>query len=168
MSWDDAVEVVLQSLPDAERHGLRSAWAELNLACPEGITWRGGGIWVSDSEDLSDNMVDAWLAALAPSLADHGVTLDVEVIHGGYNAPSYDIRINSDLLHFYDLDEHGVPSTEDPWMDCTTEPARVVNRLLAVAGSEHRLALMWPGGNDCLAALVPAESLAPWKPGETT
>jgi hypothetical protein len=159
MNRDDAVEIVLRGLPDVERAGLRAQWTELNFACPEGITWSGGGIWMADSEDLSDNMLEHWLAAMAPALAEQGVGLDVEVIHGGYGAPSYEVRINGELLHLYDLDEDGVPSTEDPWMDCTVEPTRVVNHLLAAAESNRRLVLMWPGGNDCLAALAAPEVL---------
>lgn len=139
MSWDDAVEIMLQSLPDMERARLRSEWTELNLVCPEGINWPGGGVWIADSEDLSDNMVEHWLAAMAPSLAEQGVNLDVEVIHGGYGAPSYELGINGEVLHLYDLDENHVPSTENPWMDCTMEPTRAVNHLLAAAGSDHRV-----------------------------
>jgi len=159
MNWDDVVEIVLRSAPEAARAGLRSTWAELDLACPAGMTWPGGGIWVADSEDLSDNMVEHWLAAMAPALAEQRVVLDVEVIHGGYRAPSYEVRMNDKTLHLYDLDEDGVPSTEDPWLGCTVEPTRVVNQLLATAGSDRRLVLMWPGGNECLAALVAPEAL---------
>jgi hypothetical protein len=157
-SRDDALEILWRPLSDPERARLRSEWSELTLACPEGVTWPGGGVWNADSEDLSDNMVEHWLAAMAPSLAELGVPLDVQVIHSGYGAPSYELQINGGVLHLYDLDEDQVPSTEDPWMDCSVEPVRVVNHLLAAAGSDHRVVLMWPGGNDCLAALATPEA----------
>src|SRR4051794_2578740 len=101
-------------------------------------------------------MGEHWWEAMAPPLADLGVNLDVEVIHGGYGAPSYEVSIDGEVLHLYDLDEDQLPSTRDPWTACTRDPARRDQRLLMAAGSEHRLVLMWSGGNDCLSALVRA------------
>lgn len=65
------------------------------------------------------------------------------------------MTVNEETLNLYSFAEGelGVPATEDPWMDCSVEPAAEVNRLLEAAGSSRRLALFWPGGNDGFSVL---------------
>jgi hypothetical protein len=65
------------------------------------------------------------------------------------------VAVNGTLLHLYmhAADEPKIPATQDPWMDCSIDPAAEVNRLLEVAGSSRRLALFWPGGNDGFSVL---------------
>jgi hypothetical protein len=67
----------------------------------------------------------------------------------------YSVAVNGRTLHLYTFatDEPGLPATEDPWMDCSIEPAAEVNRLLAMVASSRRLALFWPGSNDGLSVL---------------
>lgn len=123
----------------------------------EDVTWTAGGAWRADGEDLADGNVEAWLGNMAGPLNDCGVELRVATVSGPFEEGSagYSVRVNGTTLHLYAFaeDEPGVPATEDPWMDCSVEPAAEVNRLLEAAGSSRRVALFWPGGNDGFSVL---------------
>jgi hypothetical protein len=69
--------------------------------------------------------------------------------------------VNGTALDLYTLDpdDPRVPLTDDPWMDCTVKPAAAVNRLLHAAGSDRRIGLFWPGGNDGFSVLGPESVL---------
>ena len=45
-------------------------------------------------------------------------------------------------------------------MDCTVLPAAAINRLLAIAASDSRVALFGPGDNDGISVLAPTAVLA--------
>lgn len=126
--------------------------------------WFGGGIWRADGEDLAEGDVEMWLTEMIGALAECGVRLDVATIRWPLDEQStgYTVRINGKDIALYDHDpnERNLPATEDPWMDCTVMPAAAINRLLEAAGSDRRLGLFWPGGNDGISVLAPREVLA--------
>lgn len=122
------------------------------------MRWTAGGFWHADGEDLGKGDVEAWLAGMAPVLADCGIDLHVETVEScERDSPGYSVAINGKTLDLYrfDPDEPGVPVTDDPWMDCSIIPSAEVNRLLKAAGSDRRVALIWPGCQDGLAVLGP-------------
>ena len=127
------------------------------LSSCEDVTWTAGGAWRADGEDLADGEVEAWLGKMARPLHDCGVELRVATVSGPFDEGSagYSVTVNEATLNLYSFaeGEPGVPATEDPWMDCSVEPAAEVNRLLEAAGSSRRLALFWPGGNDGFSVL---------------
>jgi hypothetical protein len=117
----------------------------------ESVTWRCGGASAAYGEDLAEGTVVL--------LSDCGVSLQVTTLSGPWDEGSagYTVEVNDHTLTLYTVDpsEPNLPTSEDPWMDCTTKPAALVNRLLEAAGSGNRLALFWPGGNDGFAVLGP-------------
>jgi hypothetical protein len=126
--------------------------------------WPAGGAWRADGEDLAEGEVEAWLGGMATALADCGVELRLATVIGPFGAGStgYAVAVNGTRLDLYEYvpgGPRGMPATEDPWMDCSVEPAAAVNRLLAAAGSSRRLALFWPGGNDGFSVLGEASVL---------
>jgi hypothetical protein len=127
------------------------------LGSGDGVTWAAGGAWRADGEDLAEGEVEEWLGRMAVPLHDCGVELRVATVCGPYDQGSdgYSVSVNGTVLNLYTFSPHepGLPATEDPWMDCTVEPAAEVNRLLAAAGSARRVALFWPGGNDGFSVL---------------
>uniref|UniRef100_UPI003564660B hypothetical protein n=1 Tax=Nocardioides sp. TaxID=35761 RepID=UPI003564660B len=134
------------------------------LRVGEDSTWAAGGAWSADGEELADGAVEPWLKAMTAPLARCGVALEVQTITGPYDEDSegYVVSVNGATLALYDFepDEPGLPTSEDPWTDCTLEPAAEVNRLLAEADSDRRLAVFWPGSNDGFAVLGPEQALA--------
>jgi hypothetical protein len=134
------------------------------LTAEDKVAWFGGGLWRADGEDLAEGDVEVWLTEMIGALAECGVRLDVATIRGPLDEQStgYTVRINGQDIALYDHDpnEPNLPATEDPWMDCTVMPAAAVNRLLEAAGSDCRLALFWPGGNDGISVLAPRAVLA--------
>ena len=127
------------------------------LESGEDVTWIAGGAWRVDGEDLADGEVETWLSNMAGPLQDCGVELRVATAVGPFDEGSagYAVTVNGRTLDLYRFteDEPGVPATEDPWMDCTVEPAAEVNRLLTAAVSSRRVAVFWPGGNDGFSVL---------------
>lgn len=127
------------------------------LISGDDVTWTAGGAWRADGEDLADGEVEAWLGGMAAALHDCGVELRLATVSGPFDEGStgYFLSVNGKALnlYMYVADQPGVPATEDPWMDCTIDPAAEVNRLLEAAGSSRRLALFWPGGNDAFSVL---------------
>jgi hypothetical protein len=127
------------------------------LLSGEDVTWTAGGGWRADGEDLAEGEVEAWVDGMAAALHDCGVELHLARITGPLDGGSagYSVAVNGTPLHLYvkDPDELGLPTTEDPWMDCSIVPAAEVNRLLEMSGSSRRLALFWPGGNDGFSVL---------------
>lgn len=122
----------------------------------EDATWTGGGAWHADGEDLADGDVEAWLGNMAAPLKDCGVELKIATVSAPtLGSAGYSVRVNGTTLNLYAFaqDNPRLPATEDPWMDCTVEPASEVNRLLEAAGSSCRVALFWPGGNDGFSVL---------------
>lgn len=126
--------------------------------------WFGGGAWRADGEDLAEGDVEMWLSDMTRSLAECGVQLAVATVRRPLDEQStgYTVRINGRDLVLYDFDpeEKDLPATEDPWMDCTVLPAAAINQLLRLAGSDCRVALFWPGGNDGISVVAPAAVLA--------
>lgn len=103
-----------------------------------------------------------WLHGLAPALAECGVALHVATVDScTLGSPGYAVAVNGKALELYRFDpaDPRSPATEDPWMDCSLLPAAEVNRLLATAGSDRRLALIWPGSQDGIAVLSPEDTL---------
>jgi hypothetical protein len=127
------------------------------LGSGEDVTWTAGGAWFADGEDLADGEVEAWLRRMAVPLNDCGLKLRIATVSGPFDQGSagYSVSVNGTLLNLYTFsqDEPGVPATNDPWTDCSIEPAAEVNRLLDVVGSARRVALFWPGGNDGFSVL---------------
>lgn len=158
-------------LGDLDQAGL---WRELpadesiaavrRLKSGTGAVWWSGGGWAADGEDLADGEVEDWLRGMARPLADCGVVLDVTTSSGPWDdvpAPGYTVTVNGNPLTLYSTDaaDPHLPVSGDPWMDCTLMPAAELNRLLDGAGSDRRIALFWPGGNDGFAVLGPADVL---------
>jgi len=127
------------------------------LRSGEDAAWVSGGAWRADGEDLADGGVETWLGKMAAPLLDCNVELRVASIVGPFDEGStgYSLAVNDELLRLYEFakGEPGVPAIPDPWMDCTLAPAGCVNRLLAAAGSNRRVAVFWPGGNDGVSVL---------------
>jgi hypothetical protein len=129
------------------------------LVAGEDVTWTAGGAWRADGEDLAEGEVEAWLGGMAAALNDCGVELHLAIatVTEPFDEGSagYFVAVNGTPLYLYRYaaDEPRVPATEDPWMDCSIDPAAEVNRLLKAAGSSRRLALFWPGGNDGFSVL---------------
>ena len=127
------------------------------LGSGEDVTWAAGGAWRADGEDLADGEVEAWLRRMAVPLNDCGLELRIATVSGPSDQGSagYSVSVNGTVLSLYTFsrDEPGVPAANDPWMDCSIEPAAEVNRLLDAAGSARRVALFWPGGNDGFSVL---------------
>ncbi|WP_153455635.1 hypothetical protein [Streptomyces smaragdinus] len=123
------------------------------------MTWPSGGAWRADGEDLAEGEVEEWLAGMVGSLGDCGVSLVVETRSGPYDErlDSYRVAVNGKGLDLYFVDpaERSLPLALDPWMDCTVVPAAEVNRLLGEVGSERRVGVFWPGGNDGFSVLGP-------------
>jgi hypothetical protein len=121
------------------------------------VTWAAGGAWRADGEDLADGEVEEWLRRMTVPLHDCGLELLVATVAGPSDQGSagYSVSVNGMVLVLYTFrgDEPGVPATTDPWLDCSVQPAAVVNRLLDAAGSARRIALFWPGGNDGFSVL---------------
>ncbi|NUR01016.1 MAG: hypothetical protein HOY79_32145 [Streptomyces sp.] len=126
-------------------------------------TWSSGGAWRADGEDLAEGDVEVWLRGMAEPLGDCGVRLVVGTCSrpDGDRLDSYTVTVNGRTLDLYCVDpaDPNLPLTDDPWLDCTAEPAAEVNRLLHDAGSDRRIALFWPGGNDGFSVLGPESVL---------
>lgn len=123
----------------------------------------GTQCWRFDGEDLAEGEVESVLREMGPSLAQLGVDLSVETIMDPYddNSDGYDIVINDIPLEIYRSDPSNprVPLSDDPWLDCSVRPVAVINRLLRNADSIYQLGILWPGGNDGLAILLPRDIL---------
>jgi hypothetical protein len=135
-----------------------------SLTTEDNAVWFGGGLWRADGEDLAEGDVEMWLTEMIGALTERGARLDVATVRRPLDEQStgYTVRINGQDIALYDHDpnERNLPATEDPWMDCTVIPAAAINRLLEAAGSDCRLALFWPGGNDGVSVLAPMAVLA--------
>ena len=145
-------------IPHRRRRAITNA-----LRAGADVTWTAGGAWWADGEDLAEGEVETWLSGMAEPLSQCGLSLSVATITGPADgkSPGYALRLNGtrvDLYHFVD-GQPGLPATVDPWTDCTVRPVAVVNRLLRAAGSDHRIAVFWPGTNDGLAVLGPENTL---------
>jgi hypothetical protein len=140
------------AMPETEKRALIQT-----LEAGEEATWTVGGAWRADGEDLADGEVEAWLSRMAGVLAECAVELQVATVSGPFEPGStgYTVSVNGTTIALYSFvpNEPGLPASEDPWMDCTVEPVAEVNHLLAEAGSSHRVAVFWPGGNDGFSVL---------------
>jgi len=141
----------------------RTAEIVRGLMSGRDVTWPSGGAWRADGEDLAEGDVEDWLRGMARPLADCGVHLTVSTGSSPRDghADTYAVTVNGRTVDLYRVDGASgrVPLSFDPWLDCTVEPASEVNRLLRAAGTDHRLALFWPGGNDGFSVLGPANVL---------
>ncbi|MEU4426183.1 hypothetical protein AB0F81_36650 [Actinoplanes sp. NPDC024001] len=121
------------------------------------VTWRAGGVWNVDGEDMADGDVEQWLTSMADPLRDCGVDLRVDSVIRPHDPEStgYAISVNGQRLDLYSFveGEPHLPDVEDAWTDCSVRPAARVNSLLATAGSSRRVALFWPGWNFGTAVL---------------
>lgn len=133
------------------------------LRSGQGATWPSGGAWGADGEDLADGDVEDWLRGMTAPLSDCGVQLAVTTCSSPHDdrLDSYTVKVNGETLHLYSVDpaDPALPLTYDPWLDCTIKPAAEVNRLLLAAGSDCRIAVFWPGGNDGFSVLGPESVL---------
>lgn len=145
---------------DGERAAVLAA---LRTSDEQGATWAAGGLWRADGEDLGKGDVELWLAGMTRALADCGVDLRVSNVLSPDDPAStgYAVAVNGTTLNLYDFDPDAprVPASHDPWTDCSVIPAAEVNRLLAAAGSDRRLALVWPGSQDGVCVLGHREVL---------
>ncbi len=127
------------------------------------MTWHRGGAWNADGEDLAEGEVEDLLRGMAEPLRACGVAQEVATASSPYDdgSPGYTVAVNgtSLLLHRFDPADPRLPLARDPRLDCTVVPAAEVNRLLRAAGSERRLGLFRPGGNDGFCVLGPADVL---------
>lgn len=165
-----AVNPFERLLHDLEEAGLwrhvspeRTSLLLRRLMSGQDVTWSSGGAWRADGEDLAGGDVEHWLRGMVEPLGECGVPLAVETCSrpDGFRLDGYAVAVNGRTLHLYSVDpaDPSLPLTDDPWLDCTTEPAAEVNRLLREAGSDRRIALFWPGGNDGFSVLGPESVL---------
>lgn len=114
--------------------------------------------WPADGEDLAEGTVETFLKSIRPALAKRGVRLRVKTIDSSHqtDTPGYSIEVNGKLIDLYRVNpaEPSLPLSEDPWLDCTVLPLRRVNELLAEVGSDDRMVIFEPGGNDGFAILA--------------
>ncbi|MGW5355860.1 hypothetical protein ACWERV_35765 [Streptomyces sp. NPDC004031] len=133
------------------------------LRSGQSATWLSGGAWGADGEDLAEGDVEDWLRGMTEPLSDCGVQLAVTTCSSPHDGrlDSYTVKVNGEMLHLYSVDpvDPGLPLAHDPWLDCTVKPAAEVNRLLSAAGSDCRIAVFWPGGNDGFSVLGPEDVL---------
>ena len=133
------------------------------LMAGQDAMWSSGGAWSADGEDLADGEVEDWLRGMTEPLSDCGVHLVVTTCSSPYDhrLDSYTVKVNGETLdlYFFDPADSTLPLAYDPWLDCTIKPAAEVNRLLLAAGSDCRLAVFWPGGNDGFSVLGPESVL---------
>lgn len=140
------------------------AWAlRARLGSGQDATWPSGGAWCADGEDLAEGDVEDWLRGMTEPLGDCGVHLVVSTCSSPHDESldGYKVKVNGETLDLYSVDpaDPRLPLAYDPWLDCTIKPAAEVNRLLLAAGSDRRVAVFWPGGNDGFSVLGPESVL---------
>jgi predicted DNA-binding WGR domain protein len=123
----------------------------------------GSQYWYVDGEDMAEGDMESVHEEMAPSLKRVGLELSVATLMGPYgeNSTGYDISINGIAVEMYRTEPSNpkLPLCDDPWMDCSVKPLAVVNQLLKESGSVYRIGLMYPGGNDGMAILLPYDIL---------
>lgn len=100
----------------------------------------------ADGEDLAEGDVEEFLETLRRPLLRYGVNLDVSTVDDG---PGYTVMINGRRCVVLD-------DADDPdWLGATVRPLSVVNALLDDVNATRRVYLLYAGGNDGLALLLP-------------
>jgi hypothetical protein len=118
----------------------------------------GSQYWFVDGEDLADGLVPELLEAMRSSLEKCGLRrLDVQTLVEAGHDSDYRLLINGELVVVSELDASGTLITDDPWMDATILPLRIVNRELRAAGSRYQVLVIDPGSPDGIAMLLPVE-----------
>lgn len=100
----------------------------------------------ADGEDLAEGGVEEFLETLRRPLMRYGVSLDVQRVDDG---PGYAVMINGRRCVVLD-------DADDPdWLAATVRPLAVVNALLDEVQATRRAYLLYAGGNDGIALLLP-------------
>jgi hypothetical protein len=147
-----------RDVPQDQASALRT-----RLRSGQDATWSLGGAWRADGEDLAEGDVEEWLRGMTEPLSGCGVRLVVTTCSSPHDdrLDSYSVQVNGETLALYSVDpaDPSQPLCFDPWLECTIRPAAEVNRLLLAAGSDRRIAVFWPGGNDGFSVLGPESVL---------
>jgi hypothetical protein len=114
-------------------------------------------VWFpADGEALAESGVEEYLEELAPTLALHGVTLNVSTLRDSLEE-GYAVLINSIEAEIHRGEvSFAEPETEEDfaWYSATVQPLAVLNHLLKEAGAIVRFHTLYTGGNDGCALLI--------------
>ena len=122
-------------------------------------------MFTADGEDLAEELVEEWLACLAPALEHYGLPLTVETVDSaslselGADDPQgdYVLTINGIRCRIWDGAEWDFVDAEppwNPWLVAALRPLSVINALLTACGSRVRAHTMNAGGNDAVVILI--------------
>lgn len=121
-------------------------------------------MFTADGEDLAEELVEEWLACMAPALEHYGLPLTVETVDSaglsglGVGDPvgDYIVTINGVRCRIWSGAEWDCDAEPpwDPWLAATLRPLSVINGLLAACGSNVRAHTMNAGGNDGVVILI--------------
>jgi hypothetical protein len=105
----------------------------------------------ADGEDLAEGGVEEFLETLRGPLMRFGINLEVSSVADG---PGYPVMINGRRCVVLD-------DADDPdWLAATVRPLAVVNALLDEAHASHRMYLLYAGGNEGIALLLPPAAVS--------
>jgi hypothetical protein len=129
-------------------------------------------VWFpADGETLAESGVEEYLDELAPTLALHGVTLNVSTLRDSL-AEGYVVVINGIEAEAHRGEvSFAEPETEEDfaWYSATVRPLAVLNHLLKEAKAVVRFHTLYTGGNDGCALLIdPAITTAMRAAGKLT
>lgn len=109
-----------------------------------------GGFWFFvDGENMAEGFVGRELAAMAPSLRQHGVDLQIEDVDG--KEEDYVVAINGRRCVVWSPRDQAECSA---WVTATVRPLAVINDLLAEARAVPRVFTLYAGGNEGIAWLL--------------
>lgn len=119
-------------------------------------------MFTADGEDLAEELVEEWLACLAPALEHYGLPLTVETIDSSSlserrtDEGDYVLMINGVRCQIWEGAEwdYDAEPPWDPWLVATLRPLVVINALLAASCSTVRAHVMNAGGNDAVVILI--------------
>lgn len=121
-------------------------------------------MFTADGEDLAEELVEEWLACLAPALEHYGLPLTVETVDSSEVDPvdrfpdqgDYVLLLNGVRCRIWSGEEwdYDAEPAWDPWTAATLRPLAVVNGLLAACASPVRAHVLDAGGNDAVVILV--------------
>jgi hypothetical protein len=119
-------------------------------------------MFTADGEDLAEELVEAWLACMAPALEHYGLALTVETVDSSClserlaDEGDYIVMINGVRCQIWAGTEwdYDAEPPWDPWLVATLRPLAVINTLLAACGSKVRAHTMNAGGNDAVVVLI--------------
>ncbi|GIV97614.1 MAG: hypothetical protein KatS3mg057_2271 [Herpetosiphonaceae bacterium] len=107
--------------------------------------------YIADAEDLAEGGVKAFLETILAFLQRQGVEL--HSVQEDYSDQGYTIMVNGKTYAIYSNEE---PSGANIWALSTKRTFDLVNHLLAEAGSDERVYLLY-GGNDARAIFLTEE-----------